>query len=84
MLLLTLVSAIGNKNIGIKFPAKAASKSHFNCFIGKFFQFKIAIGDNKIPEIRLYLSTNNLSQSIEFKNLNQIHFFATNAFTYRQ
>ena len=39
MLLLTLVSAIGKRNIGIKLPAKAAKKSHFSCFFGNFFLF---------------------------------------------
>ena len=51
MLLLTLVSAIGKRNIGIKLPANAANISHFICFFGNFFLFRIAIGDKKTPEI---------------------------------
>ena len=52
MLLLTLVSAIGNRNIGMKFPVTAAKMSHFKYFRGNFLIFKIAIGNNKIPAIK--------------------------------
>ena len=52
ILLLTLVSAIGNKNMGIKFPQSAAIMSHFRCDLGNFLMFNKAIGESKTPEIR--------------------------------
>ena len=42
--LLISVSAIGNRNIGIKFPQAAATKRYFSCFLGNFLMFIIASG----------------------------------------
>ena len=52
ILLLTLVSAIGNMNIGIKFPQSAAIINNYRCDLGNFLMFNKAIGESKTPEIR--------------------------------
>ena len=52
MLLLISVSAIGNKNIGIKLPESATKTSHFKCRFGNSFIFEMAKGISTIPEIK--------------------------------
>jgi hypothetical protein len=53
--------------------------------IDSLLHYTKEIGElRKISRKFIKLIIKNFNLDIEFKNLNQIHFFSTNAFTYRQ
>ena len=88
ILLVICVSAIGKRNIGIKFPETAAIMSYFRCFLGNCFILETAQGISTSPEIntlkaptsyglkysRDFLISINDDPQITDKPIRRIHF----------